>query len=417
VTANWQTQYYLTVTSAHGSPTPTSGWYAGGSSTTTSTQATADQAGGTRYRCTGYSGTGSAPASGTSNSATFVLNSPSSITWNWITQYQLTLNTVPVDVGSSQISALPISSDGFYDIDTNVALTAATTVPIDPASRYRFDQWSGPVTGSSNPTTVTMTAPLPVTANYLTEYYLTLQTTPLGVDTPNGAGWYETGQTVTISAISSIDIIPGQSHYQFNSWSGAVITDPLASSTTLTIGSTGQTVTANYIEQFWIQVNSAQDTPTTSQWVNQGGGLTVSVTSPTGIVTNDHQYICIGYTIDTETPVADGSSSHAFSNVQASHAITFDWKEQFWVTFAQTGLDNSVTDTIVTIDSAPKSYSDLPFNAWVDDSKSVQISASVILGHIFSSWSTSGMITVADPSSSSTTLSISGPGTVTANFL
>ena len=53
------TQYQLTVITAHDSPSPVSGsWFDSGTLVTASVSSPADVSGGTRYRCTGWIGTG-----------------------------------------------------------------------------------------------------------------------------------------------------------------------------------------------------------------------------------------------------------------------------------------------------------------------------------------------------------------------
>ena len=57
VTANYKTQYQLTVASTHDSPSPISGsWFDANSQVTESVTTPADIVGGTQYRCTGWSG-------------------------------------------------------------------------------------------------------------------------------------------------------------------------------------------------------------------------------------------------------------------------------------------------------------------------------------------------------------------------
>ena len=96
VTGNYETQYYLTVASAYDSPAPTSGWFDSG--TIMNANVTSSVSGGpsTQYVCTGWTGTGSVPSSGSTNYASFTINAPSSITWNWKTQYQVTFNQTGV---------------------------------------------------------------------------------------------------------------------------------------------------------------------------------------------------------------------------------------------------------------------------------------------------------------------------------
>jgi len=93
VTAVYATQWYLTVTSTYGSPTG-QGWYTSGSSGSSSVTSPASGGAGVQYLCTGWAGTGSAPASGsTANTGLFTMSAASSVTWSWVTQYQVTFTS------------------------------------------------------------------------------------------------------------------------------------------------------------------------------------------------------------------------------------------------------------------------------------------------------------------------------------
>ncbi len=70
------------------------------------------------------------------------------------TQYTLTTNTV----GQGSITLDP--PGGTYNEGTVVTVTA------NPASGWQFDNWSGDLSGSTNPTTITMNAHKTVTANF-----------------------------------------------------------------------------------------------------------------------------------------------------------------------------------------------------------------------------------------------------------
>jgi uncharacterized repeat protein (TIGR02543 family) len=78
LTATYSTQYYLTVSSQYDSPSPTSRWYDNNTSITAFVSSPASG-----YTCSGWSGTGSVPSSGSSSATTFTITSPSTITWNW----------------------------------------------------------------------------------------------------------------------------------------------------------------------------------------------------------------------------------------------------------------------------------------------------------------------------------------------
>lgn len=78
---NWT----LTVTSAHDTPNPAVGanLYADGSVVPCSVTSPVTEAG-ISYTCTGWTGTGDVPASGSGTSTSLTIHQNSSITWNWI---------------------------------------------------------------------------------------------------------------------------------------------------------------------------------------------------------------------------------------------------------------------------------------------------------------------------------------------
>ena len=155
-TAHYNLQYYLTVTSPYDTPTPTSGWFDAGASITASVTSPWAGTSGTRYVCSGWTGTGSVPASGIATSVAFTMNAPSSITWNWKTQYHLTVKTVPSGI-------VTIPGEGWYDESTTVPLTAPNV------TGYEFRYWDVNGTPQGNGVTmisVTMNMPYTATAHY-----------------------------------------------------------------------------------------------------------------------------------------------------------------------------------------------------------------------------------------------------------
>ncbi|HLK20429.1 MAG TPA: hypothetical protein VKT81_15845, partial [Bryobacteraceae bacterium] len=72
---------------------------------------------------------------------------------NFKTQYQLTTSVSPAAGGS-------ITAGGFFDPETQVSISAV------PAAGYVFSGFSGDLTGTANPQSVTLSAPRTVTANF-----------------------------------------------------------------------------------------------------------------------------------------------------------------------------------------------------------------------------------------------------------
>lgn len=156
ITGNYKTQYYLVVHSLYDSPTPPSGYFDAGTSITASVTSPSTGSAGTRYVCTGWNGVGSVPSNGTGTNVTFTINQASSITWNWKTQYYLTVKTDPAGI-------VAILGEGWYDEATSVALTAPAV------QNYTFTYWDvdGVSRGNGvNPISVPMDVPHTATAHY-----------------------------------------------------------------------------------------------------------------------------------------------------------------------------------------------------------------------------------------------------------
>ena len=111
---------------------------------------------GIQYVCTGWTGTGSVPASGDTNDADFEITTNSTLTWQWLTQHYLDTETT----GNGTVDR----GDGWYVAGSNVVITAT-----DGSNSY-FSGWTGEVPGGSetdNPLTLTMDQARTVTAVFL----------------------------------------------------------------------------------------------------------------------------------------------------------------------------------------------------------------------------------------------------------
>jgi hypothetical protein len=156
VTGNYKTQYYFASSSPYNSPTPVNGWFDDGASITASVASSVPGPTGTQYTCTGWTGTGIVPDSGTGSSVSFRIAQSTSIAWDWKTQYYLMVRTDPAGI------SFP-SGSGWYDESASVTITAPT-VP-----GYTFQYWD--VDGASQGTgvltiTVPMGPPHTATAHY-----------------------------------------------------------------------------------------------------------------------------------------------------------------------------------------------------------------------------------------------------------
>jgi hypothetical protein len=89
---------------------------------------------------------------------------PMTLTAQFRTQYRVTTTASPLTAGTIVVS--PASRDSYYDSGTTVQLTAS------PNRGYTFAGWSGGISGTINPRTVTLRAPLSVIATFTPAFVL-----------------------------------------------------------------------------------------------------------------------------------------------------------------------------------------------------------------------------------------------------
>jgi hypothetical protein len=224
ITANFTLNAYaLTVTSANGTVTrdPDQASYSHGSTV----QLTATPAEG--YHFSSWSG----DLTGTANPASMTMDGNKSITANFaINAYSLSINAANGTVTKDPDQAL-------YNHGSTVQLTAT------PAAGHHFYNWSGDLSGTSNPASMAMDGNKTVTANFaLNAYTLTVA---------SGAGGAITAPpsspvTVNYGAATPITATPAAG-YTFARWmrsnTAASITDSTSVSTTVTLTDSA-TVTA-----------------------------------------------------------------------------------------------------------------------------------------------------------------------------
>jgi alpha-tubulin suppressor-like RCC1 family protein len=169
---------------------------------------------------------------------------PTTYTVNFSAQYLLTTSVSPTSGGS--IAANPSSSDGFYDSGTSVQLTGTA------ATGFTFDHWTGDLTGSTNPQSLSMTAPHSVTGNFVGLASITVNTSPAGLSIQVDGASYTSPQTFQWVVGSSHTIAttspqagPVGSRYAFGTWS-----DAGALSHSVMTPASGTTYTANFTTQY-----------------------------------------------------------------------------------------------------------------------------------------------------------------------
>lgn len=428
---------------------------------------------GTRYTFTQWS-------DGTSTAADQITVSSTTATYtaNFDTAYQLTTGASPAADGSVNVGTASPTSDGYYPSGTPVSITA------NPNTGYAFSSWTGNVAGTNSAsTTVTMSAPESVTANFVVNNVnVTIGTAPSGllVSVDNGAAQgapvqvvWQVGSSHTI-ATSSPQGSNG-TQYTFTGWSDAgglshqvtassSVTGYTASFSTsylLTFGvdPTGAggvgvnststatngyypagaqvTLTATpassmYKFSSWTGTSSSASNPLTvamngpiSETANfalNSVGVTIA-TAPSGLLVsidngtlqaapvNTTWVIGSMHTIGTHSPQTAPGTIYTFNNWSdggaASHLVTTPGAA---ITYTATfSVQYQLT---ITVSPSASGKVTPASGGYYAAGALVNLKASANPGYMFKNWSGN----VASVNSASTTVTISAPESVTANF-
>ena len=180
--ATYQTQYQLTVISAHDTPTPVSGsWFNANTQVTESVTTPADISGGTQYRCTGWSsGSGGVPTAGSAATVTFTIAGSAAITWNWQTQYQFTV--------TSAVGTPTGQSSGWYDAGTSITSSVLATINLNgpPIINYTSTGYTGTGSPPASGTTQTVTFNLNSASSIAWNWHGLMTLYPDGAGTTTG---------------------------------------------------------------------------------------------------------------------------------------------------------------------------------------------------------------------------------------
>jgi hypothetical protein len=173
----------------------------------------------------------------TGTGLSFALNGPMAITANFIPVPTITFQTnvaapIPVTVGSTT-AATPFSGS-LQPGAVSLSVPAVYSRPQIPGVQYVFVKWSDGVTSASRSFTVGQVS-LTLTAEYIQQVQVQVLADPPAGGSLSGAGWYDVGSNVTVTATPN----PGFGFVRFFG--------PTRSSTnpvTLPVGGTPMTVGA-----------------------------------------------------------------------------------------------------------------------------------------------------------------------------
>ena len=189
-------------------------------------------------------------------------------------QYQLTVNADPSSASGQA------TGGGSYSYGSTASFSAQNVIQASQDTRYVFVRWSGDYSGSTSSGSVTMDSSKTVTAIYQTQYLLTVTAQPANVPSPQGGGWYNAGDTATLTAPSLNVGGSDGSRLLFSGWS--VDGNNQAGSPLSLQMNAPHTVTAQYKQQYYLTVSSDRGVTSGSGWYDAGTTVPINVSTPPG---------------------------------------------------------------------------------------------------------------------------------------
>ena len=389
-TATFQTQYQLTISpslSAGGTVTPASGtFYNPGTIVPIVAAANAG------YTFNGWSGT---VASAANASTTVTMSAPETVTANFSSLPGTTIQTSPPGLQFTVDGGAALTAPQTLNLAAGTHYLSVAATQAGPAGvQYLFNSWSD--NGAVFHGITVGTASAIYTATFQAQYPLTISAFPVagGTVTPATGTLFTSGTTVPIVATANAG-------YTFSGWSGTVASATSAS--TKVIMSAPETVTANFSLSPGITI---QTSPPGLQF-SVDGGAAQTAPQTLNLAAGTH-------TIAVATTQAGGSGTqYAFASWSdggaASHGITVGSSAAIY-----TATFNTLYQ--LTISASPLAGGTVTpaSGTFYNSGTAVPITATANSGdgYSFSGWTG----TVASATSASTTVTMSAPETVVANF-
>ena len=342
---------------------------------------------------------------GGAQSHAYTVSSSTTISANYKAQYQVSFGVTPIGGGTLTPSVTAYFDDGEK---VNIAATAS--------ANYGFDAWlssnsSTTFSVQDASTVATIGGPGVITAKFIFGVVsVTITSDPAGavyvlvdnlpITTPKTFNWVA-GSSHKLDALSPIAVDEG-TRYVYTSWSDS------GSQSHQYVVTIAQTVTARYNIQYkasfkstgldssssgtivTVDGNSISSLPY-DKWYNSGSTVAYSYNNPVASSVSGKQF-----RLSHVNGPASGISITSPIEIEGFYIV------QYKLTFGVTPFGYGTTDPTGT-------------NIWVDEG-TLAISATATSGHIFSTWTSTGPITVTGLLNPTTTATINGPGTLTAVF-
>lgn len=372
--------------SGAGSVTITGGEYESG------VQATLTASPATGYQFVNWTGDVGTIADVSDASTTITMNGDYSITANFC-QIPLTYYTLTIAIAGSGSTSPAVGQRSY---------AAGSVVPIvaTPVNGYRFVNWTGNLDTVGNvtaaSTTITMNKPYSITANFVAVHYLTISSTIGGnVTTPGeGTSTYDKGAVVNLVATPD-------SGYRFVNWNGdaGTISNVNSATTTITMNDS-YSVTANFALVYNLTMAVAPSDSGTATDLTNASPYTA------GTIVNIQSVAAAGYRFVNWTASAGtfGNATAAVTNFTMpaqNVSVTADFVRQY-----NLNISSSTGGDVTTPGVGSHVY---------DQGAVVNLVATPDACYHFLSW-TGDVATIANVTTASTTITMSGAYSIRADF-
>jgi hypothetical protein len=355
------------------------------------------------YRFVNWTGNVATVANVNAVSTTITMNGNYSITANFAAllpgQYTLT-------VSSGAGGSVTTPGEGTFTYSAGTVVNLVATV----ASGYEFVNWTGNVGTIANVnaalTTITMNSNYSITANFGAgppiPYNLTISSSAGGSVTTPGEGTFGYGSGLVVNLVAT-----PASGYRFVNWTGNVgtIANANAASTTITMNS-DYSITANFAVippgQYTLTISSTAGgsvtTPGQGTFTYNAGTIVNLVASPLG------GYWFVNWTGNVGT-IANVNAASTTITMNSNYSIAANFAVippvQYSLTISSTAGGSVTTPGEGTFTRNAGTV--------------VNLAASAVGGYRFVNW-TGNVGTIANVNSASTTITMNGNYSITANF-
>ncbi len=349
----------------------------------------------TGYTFTAWSG----DASGSVSPFDVTLDADKSVTANFTEAcFSLTTNANPLAGGSVGVSPAPNCNNGTQYMHGTILTLTAT-----PNTGYLFSTWSGDVSDTENPTTLTMTADKSVTAEFsLACFTLTTSASPAAggavgaspAPNCNGGTQYSHGTVVTLTATANTG-------YNFTAWSGSA--SGTANPTTVSM-TADRSVTANFTALCYTLTKSASPTAGGSVGASPAPNCNGGTQYSHGTLVTLTAIPNSGYSFTAWSGSASGTANPTTVSMTANRSVTATFGQ---ACFTLTTSANPAAGGSVGVSPAPNCNGGTQYS----QGTLVTLTATARAGYNFASWGGNASGT-ANP----TTVSMTASKTVAANF-